>query len=840
MKQTGLWSRLNRKYRAKLRERMGERGAAMMLAILFVMVVLTTSALVMTTLFAQAIPYKNNKENSQANYAAESGLEVGLSYLDEVLSSLSSGSSSVDLRKLLPNDDANESDASKDTRFTRYDGASVLLNNTMLNDKSSTNAISYTPDDLSYRVRINFYKDNPDSASSGLITTPDGLKDVKYAEVVAASFIGRYANGRSSSSQPMFVKRAVCKLEVVTNKNQWPYGGRKGMGFYAAAPYTNLKKQPVWVRLDNSGTDAVSSPSGELKFIGNTDGHWETNLNDLTSGDITMNPLNRTCMLATTSPIVDASGSVLSKKSIAQNLDLNNKPQAGSGLIIMPEAYYANNGTYQYTEECRTDGAYSTLNTWLYYPDNSIRLGSDTSLCVTGGSIDKYNSPATLQPCGTSYGPRVKDGVIQWNDSSYVNPYYPELAKNDQEKQEALANQDKEKRDPNSLLNKYQKWIFYNGFINAGYLNDTNHEDIRQAAADYDSGLPESKGYSVGGLQPKEQTKFMRLEPTHWGGSPSDEGDAHFAGGNMPATQYNQAYVVARWAYNFNTATYDIGGDMQNATASFGQAGEAGYGTQQIVNSSSGFCMVLNGSNVYADTCDIRTGDWDAKCFQKSIVGQGSAIITMHFCAAADENNYDFTSDRADYDEDMSANGTGQKTTIRLYDKDGNVKYLVASGENVSFTDKAESATQFTRYNERNKHTDPTFTSVDGKEQHPWAGTFQTSDNRCLTEIYPGDYIESKDAAGNVVKNFQYKGSGVTSSPENDGSGGHSILKIEQCGVMRDSRGRRIKSQVWNAAVDFGDKGNAGALTIVHTSLSTTSAKFIMSGVDISPSKVKW
>lgn len=57
MKQTGLWSRLNRRYRAALRERMGEHGAAMMLAILFVMVVLTTSALVMTTLLAQAIPY---------------------------------------------------------------------------------------------------------------------------------------------------------------------------------------------------------------------------------------------------------------------------------------------------------------------------------------------------------------------------------------------------------------------------------------------------------------------------------------------------------------------------------------------------------------------------------------------------------------------------------------------------------------------------------------------------------------------------------------------------------------------------------------------------------------
>lgn len=38
----------------------------------------------------------------------------------------------------------------------------------------------------------------------------------------------------------------------------------------------------------------------------------------------------------------------------------------------------------------------------------------------------------------------------------------------------------------------------------------------------------------------------------------------------------------------------------------------------------------------------------------------------------------------------MSAGGTGQKITIRLYDKDDNVKYFVASGENVSLTDNDE------------------------------------------------------------------------------------------------------------------------------------------------------
>ena len=96
-----------------LRERVGERGAAMMLAILFVVVVLTTSTLVMTVLVAQAVPYKANKENAQANYAAESGLEAGLSYLNETLAGLKNATSLDELKNLLPSANADVSDSSK-------------------------------------------------------------------------------------------------------------------------------------------------------------------------------------------------------------------------------------------------------------------------------------------------------------------------------------------------------------------------------------------------------------------------------------------------------------------------------------------------------------------------------------------------------------------------------------------------------------------------------------------------------------------------------------------------------------------------------------------------------
>ena len=217
MKQTGLWSRLNRRYRAALRERMGERGAAMMLAVLFVMVVLTTSALVMTTLLAQAIPYKNNKENSQANYAAESGLEVGLSYINETLAKLQGSTSLDDLQKVLPAVDADMNDSSKDGEFAKYDGASVLLNHVALNKTVKTSdTASYTPDGLSYRVRINFYDANPDDASAEMISSPSDLKNLQYAEVVATGFINRYKDGRTAGNtkSPQAMKRAVCRIEA--------------------------------------------------------------------------------------------------------------------------------------------------------------------------------------------------------------------------------------------------------------------------------------------------------------------------------------------------------------------------------------------------------------------------------------------------------------------------------------------------------------------------------------------------------------------------------------------------------------------------------------------------
>lgn len=81
--------------------------------------------------------------------------------------------------------------------------------------------------------------------------------------------------------------------------------------------------------VDYDGVSIGSDPTGEVKFSGTVDsGH--TNTSQLSDGTATLNPVNRTCMLATTIPVTNE------KKSIAENLDLSKSPQAGSGWWYCP------------------------------------------------------------------------------------------------------------------------------------------------------------------------------------------------------------------------------------------------------------------------------------------------------------------------------------------------------------------------------------------------------------------------------------------------------------------------------------------------------------------------
>ena len=153
-------------------------------------------------------------------------------------------------------------------------------------------------------------------------------------------------------------------------------------------------------------------------------------------------------------------------------------------------------------------------------------------------------------------------------------------------------------------------------------------------------------------------------------------------------------------------------------------------------------------------------------------------------------------------------------------------EYLATKELNLRATTDINDATKFTRYNENNKTKSVT---IDGKTQYPWAGTFQTASDLCLTEIYPGDYVANDENGKDIKRQYNRKD-------------GHAMLKMLKCGANRDVRGRIIKSQAWNADVDYGHKGGFGSYTwTTETTTVTIPSNTNLSAVeDSTVSKTKW
>jgi len=103
----------------------------------------------------------------------------------------------------------------------------------------------------------------------------------------------------------------------------------------------------------------------------------------------------------------------------------------------------------------------------------------------------------------------------------------------------------------------------------------------------------------------------------------------------------------------------------------------------------------------------------------------------------------------------------------------------------------------------------------------------QTASNLCLTEIYPGDYVKN-DETGAIDRQYNR-------------SDGHAMLKMLECGSNRDVRGRIIKSQAWNADVDYGHKGGFGSYTWTTetTTVTIPSNTNLSAVVDSNISKTK-
>lgn len=118
----------------------------------------------------------------------------------------------------------------------------MLLNNAEVNnDVSATGVSSFTPDDISYRVQIGYYDDDPSSSPAKRLTSESELKNAKYAWVRSYGYINRYPNGRSAGTETSARRAmsAIYQFETTSGDDSYVIstkGGRLGMGFYAAAP----------------------------------------------------------------------------------------------------------------------------------------------------------------------------------------------------------------------------------------------------------------------------------------------------------------------------------------------------------------------------------------------------------------------------------------------------------------------------------------------------------------------------------------------------------------------------------------------------------------------------
>lgn len=794
MKQSWLWKHVESRVGDRVRRMMrgNETGVAMLMALIFVVILIVTTTLVASVLIAQFAPYRRNTQNAQAAVVAENGLQNGLSYLREAESGASG---------LLPSTTTDLSKASQDDEYTvdttSSSGVKVVLNNA--SDTTSTTSTAstadYTTRNWTYSVTIQFYKDNPkDYTASELVSkalTPGDVRaktNVNYAAVTSSAYFARYANGRTSSTKPVRVVWAVCKFGTTGGhgggggSGGGPNGGRIGMGFYASAPYsqTRWSGQPTWREINIDFINGISSNGNEQGPVNYK--NPISNSSDAMSSTTLMNPANQSCMLATSKVITKV-------ESLSAMLDPNGKPVEGSALIVLPQAYKQNSGVeeYTYTPQCQSAGEYKNLNNWVYKDDDSIRPVADQSLCVTGVPISETgggNRIATLQECGNSYGPNY----------GHKN-YYTDPSK---------ADQNAEKEDHNSLINKYQKWAFYNGFINAGYLNDS--------------------GYMDGPISAESKTRFSHLEVSSKAHIGEDLSYGHTAG-HMAASISDfaslEAHVVVatQWNSNFGSAGtwYEVDSDMSDATASFGQAGEAGYNTQQIVNASSGFCITSNdsGDDAYTDTCKVRGGVFDPFCYRSVITGQalpdkkfGTGV--SYYCPVAgnwDESagKWRWKTDQVEYNEDESTDGSGIQTKLWTYtgaDASSKKCYGFDGSGNFKLMDCVV-APEFTRYNDK-------------ADKYKNRGTFQLG-GKCLTEIYPGDLV----------------GDHTNLRPVYSRSDGHPAIKLMTCATdgsdsdrdavrVTDYLKRNIKSQKWNSHVSvteddptYCDEG-AGTASLCH------------------------
>lgn len=630
MRNTPLWKYCDAHFGARIRKHTrGESGAAMIMALLFTVMVILTLTIVTSVLVGQAIPFKTNKRTQQATYAAETGLEEGLSFLRSAAQQAKAdGTYQAFFPTLNSQSDASmtngRTDDPAEAQFVTAGGNTIVLDcvnqshsdgsadlnsvmgpdapkcATMSTVTTGTTHGSSTTDDYSaaritYRVEITYWKGDPsvaDSTGNPSAEKVSGMTDftnARYALVTSKAYGTRYNTINKNGSQlPMITLQGIYKFGVTEETTGSSSGGGDGGASDGAflIQANEMVNNYKWLKVVSYDENTIT-------------GYTTANDSLQQRQDYIDNPVNETCLVA-----ADASGNVSPSYS----------PIAGSTVRVFQRATGDPSAdglqTYTRTEQCKSGGSYSHLNNWVYGADDTIRL-SGTKLCITGVAIDwtKRNLTdnkglATLQPCGNGYSPAVSSNGSKVNLAANQYGYDREVETNDK----------------SSALNKLQKWSFYFGFINAAYSKKGESQlatgTIRQGGS--------------------EQVAFQTMN--YYKGSVANvqTGWAGAAISSGYCSDTSACYLSTYWGTELSkNGHYEK--PERTFLQSLGNGGEAGYYTEQVV-SNSGTCMqvrpekysvdapydVWGTKNVVTKQCYVNAAPLIPFCYQATIGGQQS------------------------------------------------------------------------------------------------------------------------------------------------------------------------------------------------------------------------
>lgn len=678
MRNTPLWKYCDAHFGARIRKRAhGESGAAMIMALLFTVMVILTLTIVTSVLVGQAIPFKTNKRTQQATYAAETGLELGLSFLRSAQQQAKADDNyqaffpTINSQSDATMSNNGRTDDPKEAQFVTAGGNTIVLNcvtqshsdgtadlqsvmgtdtprcPSMNSTTASTTAPGtsdvndYSAARVTYRVEITYWKSDPSvSDSTGnpaakKVSGVDDFSNARYALVTAKAYGTRYANANKGNSQlPLITLQGIYQFGV-TQKSSSTIPPSSGVGGSSDGAFNfndneESASKHAWVKVMSQ------TLTNDDKDVATVTGKWTDNISEhMESGSTAYidDPANETCMVA-----ADSSG----------NTYAGYEPVAGSLVRIFKRAWssdHKGNGntmTYTYTPQCQANGGYP--NAWIYTEADTIRLAG-SNLCVTGldpTKSENYDKSAwaTLKECGTSYTPNHYDssGHSTGTKVDLVNgkPGY---------------DTDAELKDGDSALNKIQKWSFYFNFINAGWSNS------KDGSTKFATGNVVNGSYfSV--LYPAATNR----ESDH-GGCGSDVDPEH----DLKEPCY---LTVSRWQRNANHTGYFDPSNERTFLLSLGHGGEAGYETSQVV-STTGACMqarstgstLWNVNNVVTKQCYVNAEPLTSWCYQQTL--RGGSVDTNKtyknaFCGARADNE-DTKYDTITYDRPTKSDGTTTK-----------------------------------------------------------------------------------------------------------------------------------------------------------------------------------